>query len=321
MLPSKSHSAIYQPPKQAAPIDPRLMSYLRAHRVTPAPESLVHPSKRVVLDLEENTYHADKSLCASLTEHLQPMLSPAQFWHYSWHNPARPASKNTIAKKFGSAAHCITLQPEKFNYTINPKVKQTIVPGQLGGAPGGEWETLQRLHEKLLNNPWVAERLAEIGKLKAFAEMSVFTTWRECGFDVPVRIRHDLWHPDFTIDFKFVREIHPRSFNRILKDYRYVHRDAWYRAVDERAGTAKEGQERWQLFVEKEGPMKILPIRFPPDEIMIAHNQNRMAVERYGECFSRYGEGPWPDYNKPMTVRREADGEDDEFKLQQNWER
>lgn len=314
-------SHMWGQPHSPAPIDPRMLSYLRASRVTPAPESLVHPAKRVVLDLAEDTYHADPSLCASLTQHLQPCLSPAEFYYYSWLNPQRPASKVTVAKKFGTAAHCITLQPEKFNYTINPKVKQTIQAGCLGGAPGGEWETLQRLHEKLLNNPWVAERLAEIGQHKAFAEMSVFTTWQEVGHQVPVRIRHDLWHPDFTIDFKFVREIHPRSFNKMLRDYRYVHRDAWYRAVDERAGTCTAGQERWQLFIEKEGPMKILPIRFPPDEIGIAHNQNRLAVERYGELFARFGAQPWPDYSKPMTVRGAADGEDDEFKLQPNWER
>lgn len=312
---------MWNQPRSAIIIDPRMQAYLTAKRVAPEPQSLVHATRRLVPDLPEVAYFADPSVNFSLTEYLQPMLSPIDAWHHSWLNPIQPLSLLTQAKKFGSAAHCLVLTPEKFTYTLNPKVKQTILPGVLGSAPGGEWELLQRLHEKLLNNVWVAEHLAEIGRQKAFAEISAFTTWEEGGHAVPVKMRHDLLHPEFTIDFKFVREIHPRSFNSMLKRWRYVHRAAWYEAVGQRAGTWGPHQQHWMVFVEKAAPHKILPLRFAPADLDVAHNQNLMAVERFGELFARYGSNPWPDYSKPMTVRRAEDAEPDEFTLQQNWER
>lgn len=279
-----------------------------------------------VANLAAGSYHAHRSLSASLLTHLQPWLPPERFWYYSWLNPNAPGSKPTSATHTGTAGHTLLLEPDKFHYQVLPEIKYTCREGFLGGARGGQLELLLQLQDKLLRHPWVGPRLAELYRGNAQAEYSLFgnitippSYRREYGL-IPARCRFDLWHPDFTIDFKFVRELTSWSFNSMVRKYRYIHRAAWYEQVNT-AIMGPNNQRHYTVFVEKGGAQTIWPLEFRGDDIRIAHSQNTLCLEHFVNLMETYGEGPWPGFEAGIRVSPADEPMGDVIALQPGWDR
>ncbi len=82
----------------------------------------------VYFDMDESEYHAAAGLSNSGMKHL--LVSPLHYWHCNL-NPERQPRKETAALRFGKAAHCLGLEPDRFAARYALRLKPDDFPGAL----------------------------------------------------------------------------------------------------------------------------------------------------------------------------------------------
>lgn len=82
----------------------------------------------IYFGLPEEAYHAAEGLSCSGMKHLS--VSPLNYWHNNL-NPEREDKHETAAQRFGKAAHCLGLEPERFSSRYALRLSLDDVPGAL----------------------------------------------------------------------------------------------------------------------------------------------------------------------------------------------
>ena len=82
----------------------------------------------IYFGMEEDTYHSAEGLSNSGMKHLH--VSPLNYWHHHL-NPDFAGREETAALRFGKAAHCLGLEPERFHERYALKLTLEERPGAL----------------------------------------------------------------------------------------------------------------------------------------------------------------------------------------------
>lgn len=82
----------------------------------------------IYFDLPEEQYHAARALSCSGMKQLA--VSPLQYWHHNL-NPNAEPSEETAAQRFGKAAHCLGIEPQRFPLRYAMKLSLDDFPGAL----------------------------------------------------------------------------------------------------------------------------------------------------------------------------------------------
>lgn len=277
---------------------PFTLPSVRVERHEPQLEGLV------LRDLPIETYHSHPSLSGSLLKHLDAPEAGLTFWHHSWLNPQKPADVPTASKHLGSAGHCMVLEPALFKSTYRFKpCKTTTLPNLLGNAPGGQWDRLQRMHERLMAHPDFQDVLHEGME----TEISLFTNWHTLsGQQVPVRCRPDILTPHRMVNLKFLRKVDRWAVSRAINEWRYDQSSAFYTETLRLSGMGTLPESFF--FIETYAPFRIMYVpHFSVSVLEEAHARNVAAVEKFSDLFQAHGSNPWPDY-APTPVHALGEG-------------
>ena len=192
------------------------------------------------------------------------------------------------AMKFGTAGHCLLLEPKKFAdlYVCAPRGLN-----RRGKKGGKKWEEFSELHTGkniLTSNEW--ERLQKILKVfqinpkiikfwtRGATEVSMF--WEDAEFDLDCKARMDWFDDDSMkiVDLKFTNNISNFS-NQKLMDQHFSVQAAWYRrGVYQLTGSKCDFLF---VFVEKFSPHKISVIKASEDIILHGEKVILNAINRW----------------------------------------
>lgn len=82
----------------------------------------------IYFGMEEQQYHSICALSNTGIKHLY--VSPLNYWHQNL-NPDFEGREETKALRFGRAAHCLALEPERFSKAYAPAISPADYPGAL----------------------------------------------------------------------------------------------------------------------------------------------------------------------------------------------
>lgn len=310
------------PPASFAPL-------LAAACTSLPPEKIINhdvPTIVPAADMPNEVYHAQPSLSNSTIKYLAHYLQPIDFWANSWLNPHREPWKQTIAKKFGQAAHMLVLEGEDMfrqHWNIaegkkGAKSKTTTLEGHIAEE---EYDVLMACRDALLSHPVASKVLAG-----AQSEVSMFCTLpvmfnsqapsgRGFMVDVPVRVRHDIWKPSYSADLKFVESLDGlRDVGKVIASYGYDNQAELYPRVMAKCDPTRQHQNFVTIFVEKrmQHP-KVLCVGYEKSVISTAKLRNDNALERFAKLVHEHGTAePWPSFQpRVYTVWPEGEGNGD----------
>jgi len=175
----------------------------------------------IYLGLTNEEYHADSAVGSSSIKVL--IERPYRYW-YERNKPPAPilrkktSSKDTVAKKFGTAYHTLILEPHLFDYKIKFGVDQSSIPGTLGE---GEWLRMQAMQKRLFSKPRRAQLLME-----GFSEVSFF--WRDEATGIMCKVRFDKFAPAWTLDLKTARSVEDHALETTKRQMRWDISGAMY---------------------------------------------------------------------------------------------
>ncbi len=192
------------------------------------------------------------------------------------------AHKNYHALQFGSAGHCLLLEPEMFPelYVRAPEgLRQRGKTGKKRWAeyaeqhPGkivlinGEWERLSNIRKVFEIHPQI-QKMWKNGA----SEVSLF--WQDEEFAIDCKARLDWFDPasGIIVDLKFTNNIGKAGLQKPIQDY-YAVQASWYiRAVSQL--TAKV-PDFFFVFIEKYAPhlIRVCPISAED----LKHGQQKIA--------------------------------------------
>ena len=179
------------------------------------------------------------------------------------------AYKNYQALQFGSAGHCLLLEPEMFPelYVRAPEgLSQRGKTGEKRWAeyaeqhPGkillrtGEWERLENIRKVFEIHPQI-QKMWKNGA----AEVSLF--WRDSEFALDCKARLDWFDPDsgIIVDLKFTNNVSKAGVQKPIQDY-YAIQASWYsRGVYQ---LTKKNVDFLFVFIEKYAPhsIRVVPV-------------------------------------------------------------
>ena len=210
---------------------------------------------------------------------LKQWLSASPLQHDSY--------KNLQALQFGSAGHCLLLEPDKFEdlYVRAPNgLKQR---GKLGKK---HWSELREQHSGkvvLLANEW--QRLENIRKVFQIhpqiqkiwtggnSEVSLF--WQDIEYRLDCKARLDWFDPDSRkiIDLKFTNNIEKNSTQKMIQNF-YAVQAAWYcRGIYQ---LAKITADFLLIFIEKYAPHKIILYSVSQENLDSGQQKIEFAIKK-----------------------------------------
>ncbi|MEE2716435.1 MAG: PD-(D/E)XK nuclease-like domain-containing protein [SAR324 cluster bacterium] len=198
------------------------------------------PLTGIQFDLDYAAYEADQALNQST---LKRLLAP------EWGDTSDPHRQQALG--FGSAGHCLLLEPERFleEYTRNPdgtlSTPESEQPLQVG-----TWEALMNAQQAFWVHPDI-KRLFVSGH----PEVSLF--WKIPESQISCKGRLDWWNPEIgaIVDLKFTSGS-GRDFVRSLVARRHLDLQlAWYQqGVQEAVGVEVQA---WVIVIEKSHPHQV----------------------------------------------------------------
>lgn len=269
------------------------------NNITTTRPRLIVPSTQMPAE----DYHAHPSLSCSLLKHLGPKTTPLHFWRQSWMNPHREEEqKDTIAKKFGQAAHMLMLEGEAVfnaNWTVKEthngkRCEQTSEAGKLGI---GEYEMLLAIRESIFGNEDAATIIQGCqSEVSMFTEIDVMLD-DGTQVTVPARCRHDLWKPQYSADLKFMDEVTEESVAKAIANYGYDFQAHWYPRVMAACQPELEHQNFITIFVEKhKRNPNVLCVAYDDTTVMatVEHRINQRLI-KFDNLYRQYGpDQKWP---------------------------
>lgn len=178
-------------------------------------------SPGIYLGLSNEEYHADPAVGSSGIKML--IERPYRFW-YERNKPPRPAlkkrpnTKESIAKKFGTAYHTLILEPELFDYKIKFGINESSIAGTLGE---GEWLRMQEMQRRLFSRPRRAQLLME-----GLSEVSFF--WLDPETGIMCKVRFDKFAPAWVVDLKTTRSVVDDALDREMRKLHWSISGAMY---------------------------------------------------------------------------------------------
>ena len=205
----------------------------------------------------------------------------------------RTHQSDSAALRWGSALHCMILEPERFaaEYTIGGPVNpKTNAPYGSETKAFMEWAASQpkpiltREEHRLIvgmADSISAHPLARTirdGPRKT--ELSIF--WETAG--VPCQARLDCVQPRVIWDIKTCREASYRGFLRAIGQYSYHMAAAWYLEGAKAVGLINGSCRYLWLAVENAAPYNVAVYEASAELLAAGAEQNCAAVARYLEC-------------------------------------
>ena len=204
--------------------------------------------------------------------------SPAHFMHYWKHG-----REATPAMSFGSAVHCLILEPEKFGQRyfvfdererpepdkdFRIKTNREWKAGIYESNPGKKFITLDdyKRAEAMRDNCMAIPAIREI--LTMPGEFESVHTWKDEEFGLPCKGITDKWAPDGRIiaDLKTCESAHPDKFTRDIFKYDYPLQAAFYT-------DGWKAKKYYIIAVENKAPH--CPFLYLLDEDIIEFGRNR----------------------------------------------
>ncbi|MDP7629286.1 MAG: PD-(D/E)XK nuclease-like domain-containing protein [SAR324 cluster bacterium] len=222
-------------------------------------DDLFHDSfSGVRLGLDYSEYEAAQALNQTI---LRRLIAP------EWGDANDPHRQQVLG--FGSAGHCLLLEPERFleEYTRNPdgtlSSQESEVPLSVG-----TWEGLMNVQRTFWVHPEV-KRLFVSGH----PEVSLF--WAHPELQIPCKGRLDWWNPEIgaIVDLKFANGS-GRDFARNLVGRRHLDLQlGWYReGVRQLLGIEAQ---TWVIVIEKTKPYQVYAHQLSVREL--ASGQKKLA--------------------------------------------
>lgn len=250
--------------------------------------------KGIVLDLPEQTYHAQSSL--SSTGARQILDSPARF-HYAQthpqaHKDAFDLGTAAHTKILGTGSNIIEYPPEHLTPAGNASTKAATV----------EWVEEQRANglvvisaqqarhvdgmtEAVLAHPEARALLEQKGNHR---EVSMFATCPDT--DVEMRARFDL-DAETSGDVKSARDASPKGFARAVTQHGYEVQQGWYQDVRELV-TGSRGKFRF-IVCESFAPYLVGIYELDYNFVDMGKVKALAARNIYRQCTDA---GRWPGY-------------------------
>ena len=193
--------------------------------------------------------------------------------------------KNLQAMQFGSAGHCLLLEPEQFPelYVRAPDgLRQRGKTGKKRWAefaeqnPGkivlqaNEWERLQNILKIFNVHPQI-QKIWKNGK----SEVSMF--WHDSEFSLDCKARLDWFDADqgIIVDLKFTNNIGKANSQKPIQDF-YAVQATWYiRAVEQLTSAVAEFHF---VFIEKYAPHLIRVVSVSNDDLELGKQKIESAI-------------------------------------------
>ena len=203
------------------------------------------------------------------------------------------AYKNYQALQFGSAGHCLLLEPEMFPelYVRAPEgLNQRGKTGKKRWAeyeeqhPGkillrtGEWERLENIRKVFEIHPQI-KKLWKNGS----AEVSLF--WQDSEFALDCKARLDWFDADSAIivDLKFTNNIGKAAVQKPIQDY-YAVQASWYvRAVTQ---LTTKVPDFFFIFIEKYAPHLIRVCSVSAEDLKHGQQKIECAIKNMSNNIS-----------------------------------
>lgn len=262
-------------------------------------------------------YHADRS--AVSCSQLKPIfISPAHF-----RAALAKRSTSSDAKDFGSLVHVLVLQPQLLaqEFAIYPGVADgrakeykefTETHGDRTVVDEPTFSAARALAQKILERKVMGRPFGDFVR-EGIPEASIY-------FDEPttglrLRVRLDLWHPEFTFDLKTTRHGVAQAFLRDAVDMHYDFQAFMYSM----AVALYEGRDAAKPFIfvaaESETPHSINVVTAGNSFMNNGCRKYQEAISIYTACSQQ---GYWPDSGSDMTAEIEHW---QEFRPDDSWKR
>lgn len=251
-------------------------------------------------DLTEEQYHGDCCGTPSLSSSGAVQLideCPAIYWYNSYLNPDRPVEAPAKDADFGTAAHLLILEPERFQDRVVTVLKD-------------DWRTKEA--QETRNTARIAGRVAllakDVERAKAVAAAvrahpvaaKAFTggltekslLWRDAGSGVWCKSRPDYLRETQLVQYKTVPCAHPRAFERHAYDMGYYQRAAWELEACEKV-LKRLSMSYFFVAQEREPPYLVSVCELADRAIEWGHMKNTKARAIFAECAAK---NKWPGY-------------------------
>lgn len=275
---------------------------------------MININKNGFYEMDEEIYHSDPVPGWSLSSSGAKELIKKTPFHY-WHRRTNPGDyRSTHALKFGSAAHCLLLEPEKFeqNFHILPdgfhrgyvkkweneirEEKEAVAAGK-ASLTGADFERVQKVADGMA---------AEIETLKLFkaSEKEKSGFWLDKEFEVWRRVRFDFYPQTGSIfgDYKTTEDLSDDAIQKSITNYGWHQQAAWY--LDAANVLGHRGDNcRFIFFVqEKSAPFSIRVIQIDDASLEAGRMLNRKALDLFKRGIET---GVWPgwDYNEETGAK------------------
>lgn len=194
--------------------------------------------------------------------------------------------KNLQALRFGSAGHCLLLEPELFpeRYARAPdgmrqrgkigKIRWLEFAEQNPGKimlQANEWERLQNIQTVFEIHPQIQKLWS-----KGNSEVSLF--WQDSEFGLDCKARMDWYDPDsgVIVDLKFTNHIGKADTQKPLQDF-YAVQATWYiRGVSQ---LSKNTADFFFVFIEKYAPHQISIVPVSADDLVLGKQKIALAIK------------------------------------------
>lgn len=188
----------------------------------------------------------------------------------------------------GSAIHCLTLEPGKFD------ARYALFEGTRCGQ---KWETWQDLHPgveslkpvemarvratttAICSHPVAAELLAG-------CRVEEPLTWVDPDTGMQCKGRVDGIKPAFVVDLKSAREVSPSRFNRAASDYMYHGQLSFYQTGAIASRKISGDEMPYIIAAQSAGPYDVAVYRLKPDDLDTGRKLCLSLMRKLEECIA-----------------------------------
>lgn len=220
-----------------------------------------------------------------------------------------PEDRETDSKRFGTSAHALVLEPDKFSSMVvpapvNPKT------GEPFGSGTKAWAEYAEQHKgKLVLTPDELDRLQAVAKklhshssasplLRSAGMNEVAIVWDDPTTGLRCKGRVDRLVERFgRVDLKTCESAAWSDLSSSMVNYGYHTQDAFYAMGCDALGVTGEGSAF--VCVESEAPHEIAVYTTGPDTMGIART---LVGEWLREIVKCQSSGEWPGYSKDVQV-------------------
>lgn len=255
----------------------------------PAPRAASDPVEpRWVADLDDETYHADRSTLSSTGARLLlPPGCPALFRHRLDHpGPAKDWAD------LGHVFHSLVLGTGHLPKLIDHELwNSNAIKAEVAAAREAGFIPLKRkaydqavaMRDAAFRDPIAGPLLARDGA----PELSLY--WTDPASGVPCRARPDKLTDLAMVDLKSAADPSPRGFEKASAEHGYYQQDPWYADAVE----AVFGERLPMLFVVvgKEPPHLVTVHQLRDGDIAVGAARNARARDVYAACVA---DDRWP---------------------------